>query len=111
MTHTNNSPSFPLSLSAHAKQEVRMQTDERTLPVFSPTDKVASGALILHRQLQQDLSAFACPFNHHCLSAFPNQLPRLREHPIDHVIVMTGIVMEKQNPFHIRIERKRYHAA
>ena len=77
----------------------------------SPTDKVASGALILHRQLQQDLSAFACPFNHHCLSAFPNQLPRLREHPIDHVIVMTGIVMEKQNPFHIRIERKQYHAA
>jgi len=70
----------------------------------SPTDKVASGALILHRQLQQDLSAFACPFNHHCLSAFPNQLPRLREHPIDHVIVMTGIVMEKQNPFHIRID-------
>src|SRR5205823_15122039 len=79
--------------------------------LLSAISRIRRSELLKVLSLQQHLCAFARPFHHHCLPPFPHQLPRLLYHSIDHIIVMTGIVVEKQNPFRIRIERELDRAA
>jgi len=102
---TSSDPFHPRSAHILTSEIGHLKSDFP--PISSPpTGRVAQlyavtghSSLVLScrlcRYLHHDLSAFARPFNHHCLSAFPNQLPRLLHHSIDHVIVMAGIVMKK----------------
>jgi hypothetical protein len=77
-----------------------------------------SSAVALARDLrgcgfraEQYLSAFSSRFDFQGLPALCHQRARAFHHLIDYLIVMIRIVMEKQEPAHVCIERQRNDAA